>query len=643
MSSQALFYTTVDREDIWHAYLEGFTDPIIRQEHTCNACKSFIRQFGGIVTLNDERKVSLWEEFDVASVYVKPLSNLAAYVQSQPVTDVFVHTERQCGIAKNVDRSRSITWNHFALTLPTQVVRTDVDVYCGEVRTNKQVLQRSLEELSVEATMAVLGLISDNVLYRGIEHKGLLQSFLALQQAYAMSTGREHFCWTHAVRGGVVTRIRNTAIGTLLVDLSEGVDLEAAVAKYERVVAPTNYKRPTALVTSAMVEQARATLERLELLDSLNRRTVTETDLDINNLLFIHKPTSRTDVLTEIVQEAIVSSRTFAKAQEIHITDFLTHVVPTAHMITVLLEPTHLDNFMTLVTAQDNTTPLLFKWDNPFSWSYTGGIADAIKERVKDAGGNVDGVLRVSLAWHNYDDLDLHVHEPDGNHIYYPRKRMRQLSSGMLDVDMNAGHGTTRTPVENIIWTDDRRMKEGTYVIKVHNFAQRETTQTGFTVQIACAGEQWEFDYVVNPRNAVYQDIITLHWTRQQGVRFHDYTTSRVIQRQRWGLRTAQFHQVHSLLVSPNHWKSNAIGNKHYFFILSGCETDEAPRPFYNEFLKPELEVHRKVFEIIGSKMPVIILPGQLSGLGFSETKRAQLIVQVQGNTRVKRVMKIIF
>ena len=54
-----------------------------------------------------------------------------------------------------------------------------------------------------------------------------------------------------------MARFRNTVIGTLVQDLSAGVDLEVAVKSYETKVAPQNYKRPTALITKAMVESAK--------------------------------------------------------------------------------------------------------------------------------------------------------------------------------------------------------------------------------------------------------------------------------------------------------------------------------------------------------------------------------------------------
>ena len=72
-------------------------------------------------------------------------------------------------------------------------------------------------------------------------------------------------------------------------------------------------------------------------------------------------------------------------------------------------------------------------------------IADSIKEKVRAAGGQTEGFLRCSLAWSNYDDLDLHVVEPNNLEIYYSNRIGR--SGGKLDVDENAGYGKTRKPV----------------------------------------------------------------------------------------------------------------------------------------------------------------------------------------------------
>lgn len=128
----------------------------------------------------------------------------------------------------------------------------------------------------------------------------------------------------------------------------------------------------------------------------------------------------------------------------------------------------------------------MFKWNNNFAWVYNGSVADSFKEKVKAAGGNVDGFMRCSLHWFNYDDL--HVTEPGGREIYYGSKT--GYTGGTLDVDMNAGSGKTRDAVENIIWTDPSRLRPGDYVVRVHNFYKRES---GLTVCTCCEfpGTAW--------------------------------------------------------------------------------------------------------------------------------------------------------
>ena len=85
---------------------------------------------------------------------------------------------------------------------------------------------------------------------------------------------------------GSAVRFRGSVIATLVEDISNGKDLEDAVKAYEFKTAPTNYKRTTAIVSSSMIKQAQDKLIELGLLDALDRRFATITDVDVNNVLF---------------------------------------------------------------------------------------------------------------------------------------------------------------------------------------------------------------------------------------------------------------------------------------------------------------------------------------------------------------------
>lgn len=643
----ALFYITINRDRIWEEYLDGFDDPIEKQGHNCNCCKSFLRQYAGIVAIVDNKVVSIWDDITPPAEFEKAIKNLKKYVHSQPITDVFVNEFASCGTDHNFDVKREVTWNHFHILVPQKylVHKDKADTIRGEKRDNKTVLKRSLDELRIDATESVLDLIAQGSLYRGNEHKGVLEEFLKIQKQYSTIPNglKDNFCWLKSTEiSQSLARIRNTALGTLLINLSDDMDLDLAVTKFEQVMAPTNYKRPVALVTPKMVENAKEKITELGLMPALERRYANEADLSLADILYTDKSSTLVgDVFDDMAKGVLVNPRTLSKVEEISIEDFLTKIVPTAKTIHLLLENGHLPNMVSLITSKEKSDKTLFKWENNFSWSYTGGITDSIKERVKAAGGNVDGILRVSLSWHNYDDLDLHVWEPaGGSYINFTNCRKPAIapSSGQLDVDMNAGSGTSRSPVENITWTDSRRMLEGKYRVGVHNYAARETKDLGFTVQIECGGEVFDFEFPKNPRNQTMQQIVEFEFSKTKGIKFTGETKSNVISKDKWNLKTNQFHRVNKMMLSPNFWGQES-GNKHYLFFLENCVSDESPRPFFNEFLKQEFNEHRKVFEIMGSKIKIDHTDNQLSGVGFSDTQENYFFAKVKG--AFERTLKV--
>jgi hypothetical protein len=389
-----------------------------------------------------------------------------------------------------------------------------------------------------------------------------------------------------------------------------------------------------------MIQNARAKVEELGLTSALERRFATLDDITINDVLFADRETRKqldADVFDTITPKA-ASAKKLDKVEEIGIEDFISSVLPKATSLEVMVENEHLNRFVSLIAPCDLTAKRLFKWKNNFSWSYQGDFADSIKERVKSAGGKVDGDLRCSLSWSNYDDLDFHMKEPGGFEIYFGAKNS---GTGALDVDMNAGGGQSKTPVENICYLDRKRMKPGVYRLSVHQFCQRETVDVGFEVEIEFDGVVHTLSYPKAVRGGENVAVADIQYSHETGFKIVPALSSSQVAKEAWGIKTQEFTPVEAVMLSPNYWgETDGTGNKHYFFMLRECLNAGSARGFYNEFLLPELNQHRKVLEIVASKSKTKESASQLSGIGFSSTQRGHLLCKVKGSfTRTVKVM----
>ena len=637
--SGKLLATDTDRDTIWQTYLAAFSDAT-RQEHNCNCCKSFIRQVGSAVILKpDLTLVSVWDVpmNEVPEEYRESIKALADYVKSRPITGLFLLTEKEVGKDRNFSEKWQVVFEHFHVNIPAELSSDRMPTIAGNFRATKEVFMRGLTEIHTDAAQTVKELIAQNSLYRGADYAHMIDELLKCKKEFAATSAlnRENYCWMKVQSVAEATaRVRNTAIGTLLVDLSEGKDLEVAVRAFERMVAPANYKRPTALVTPRMVEDAKKKLGDLGMLSALERRRLDTRDLGPHNALFVHRgKTATKDVFAQLADDTQVKVQTFSKCEEIPISKFIADVLPTAKAVRVLVENRHLANLVTLTGAVDPDAAGIFKWDTSFGWSYTGGVADSVKERVKAAGGNVDGWMRISLSWSNYDDLDLNL-QGLGDIVNFINKRSPKLCA-QLDVDMNAGGGSTREPVENIHIT--RQLPAGQYVIGVNQFHKRESSDTGYELEIEVGGE---CKLVSRSKSPTGTDYFKFTVNSEGGVSF-DFESGegKVVSKTKWGVTTNRWVNVKAVTLSPNHW-GQPTGNKHWFFMLEGCVSDEDTRPFYNEFLCDKLTENRKVMEVLAGKITVADAEGaELSGLGFSETIRNHFYVEVEG--AFKRVVKV--
>ena len=656
-----LFEVNVDKDELWNTYLDSFplgTNNIFRErrKHDCSCCRQFIKNIGNAVVIKDNQIHTIWELNLGDTTYQPVCDALDAFVKSHTVVDIYTTSFPKIGTDHNFEEidGKSHRWDHFFLELPRKFVNTSNksnEELKGQFRDTRNVFKRSLDEITMEALNTILELINSNTLYKGEEWKAALTEFKKYKKEYeklASDVEKELYAWEKSVSVGmVIGRIRNHSIGTLLINVSEGMDLDTAVKKYEQIVAPTNYKRSKPIYTKAMLEKAQKQIVELGYMDSLSRRYATLDDITVNDILFSNKDSAKrisgaNDIFGELAKNVKDgNAKKFSKVEEVTIDNFINDILPTANDVELYLENKHLSNLVSLIAPQNIDSKSMFKWGNNFSWAYSGNLTDSnMRDRVKAAGGNVTGDLRFSLQWNESgeDDCDLDAHcKTPCTEIYYSHKVDRN-TKGELDVDII--YPGRNIAVENIAWVDRNTMKNGKYLFFVRQFSG--SVKNGFRAEIEFDGQIYSFDYPHSMRSG--EDVNVAEVTYEDGkFTIKELLPSNVSSKEVWNIKTNDFVPVSVICYSPNYWENvkNKTGHRHVFFMLKNCINDENPSGMFNEFLVQDLYEHRKVMEALSSKMRVEDSDDQLSGVGFATDKRAEVIVKVIGN--VERVLKIKF
>lgn len=657
MTKQPCFRAPVTAEQLKSTYLGSFapgTNEVFREarEYDCTYCHHFMRDVGNMVAVIDGEMQTVWD-VEVPAPFQAVANAMSTFIIKKVVDDgikdVFLHQTKSAGVDCNRTEINGevVKFNHFHVKIPKSLVVSDGTIASklSEKRSTHDVFQRALDEVSQEAVEIVQELIAQNSLYRGQQYSAMINQFLEVQREYAEAGDRTMFAWLRMLDlPDSITRIRSSAIGTLICDIAEGTELEDAVRKFEAKVAPENYKRPTALITKGMIDKAEKKIAELGLTSALPRRHARTEDVKITNVLFADRSAKQVmegSVFDDLKSEIPEKGPKLDKVEEVSVEKFLTDILPKAEGLELMVDNKHAGNFVSLIAPQYEDAPKMFQWDNRFSWSYAGEVTDAMKENVKAAGGSVTGVLRFSIQWNdefdNKIDFDAHCYEPDGDHIYHG-SRTGHHSSGNLDVDIISPGN--KVAVENITWPDLDRMQTGRYKFNVENYASN-TSNRGFKAQLEYNGTIYEYVYTKRLKGGQRVPVAEIEFHPETGIKFIKALESTQSVREIWGIKTQSFQKVNLVMNSPNYWDGQGVGNQHVFFVLEGCKQEGDARGFYNEFLTNDLREHRKVLEVLGSRMRAPASDEQLSGVGFSLTVRNSVLCRVQG--AFNRVIKINF
>ena len=640
LSSEKVVRLDVDPELIWETYLENIPkehNPIFRQRRRYDGSydRHFVKTLGNIASIENGEIKHLWQIGDVG-YFNNSVEKIDNMLKNSKIKEPFSAKTSICGSKPNVDNyDENITWTHFYAKIPskfTNIFGRDI----GQSNAIAEVFERSLTEANIED----IDLILENIgqIYRMNEFEEMLKSWKNDIIAHNNSKNKDLFIWSEVLSSRKYSlKYRNTVVGTLVTDLFEGVPLDEAVKSFESKVAPENYKRPTAFITPGMIKEAEKKLNELGLSEKIYRRFARENELPTNQILFKTNNKKSLNVFEDMMNDSRKSTKNAKIDKEISLKDFISNLSNVSNV--EILPVTQLRGNQVVLTNGESG---LFKWSNGFAWSYINGVggADAIKERVKSLGGNVDAEMRISLSWHNADDLDLHLRYINGlgnnEHIYYMHKES-YCDDICLDIDMNvhsSGNGfDDQNPVENIYINGLDTLKDGRYEIGVDNFKKRDNTNCGFDIEVEIQGQRYFYHsdksigdskYIVFEKNGnSFKPILVSE----------KISSSTVI--------GDKFIEVKKIIKSPNFWEDN-VGNKHLFFITDDYEINKPVSGFYNEFLVPELESNRKVTAVLSDKLKISEgYEDALRGYGFSETMKTEFIVRVtEGNN--KTLYKII-
>lgn len=693
-STGKLFRVDVPGQKLWDLYLESFeTKPIFRDPasnvHNCNLCNNFIRRYGNVVAIVDNQIVSIFdiEADEEMGAPAKALSNL---IKRSKVSNVFFETFKelnalpyekvsknnaffQLGVDTNVKQYTKEEAEKFGVVKPDEIRRfshmhlslprafvdmsdSSIETIAAGYRDAHDVFLRGMETISLDTLELVRDLIAQGSLLDGQTHLYKIESIIPLKKEYdnLQAAQRDNWCWVNSYKLPFA-KFRNELIGVLCSELSEGEEINKAVMAWNKRVDPVNYMKTTAPISKKQIAEAKAFVEENGYTESFDRRLATLGDIKVSEIKHINSGDGSIKSVSIFDNVKATSSRhkrnEFDGIEEVSIEKFMKDILPGCTSVEALLLNSHQGHMVTLTTAKNIDSKPIFKWSNNYSWNFNGNIAgrSLIKEAVGARGGKIDGVLRFSIMWAEGDpsdnsDLDAWAQEPESTMIGYstPYRKdrggnPRTMMSGQLDVDITQpSQYEHKNIVENIVWDNKSKMRDGVYKLWVNQFADRGSK--GFRAEIEFDGETYTYEY---PRK-VAGNVMVAEVTLSKGV----FTIKHLLPeggatKEIYGLETNKFHKVNLICLSPNHWDANNVGNKHYFFMLEGCKAEAPVRGFHNENLMQELAEHRKVMEVLGNSNMIDPAGNQLSGLGFNATVNDELVVKLAGS--FKRVIKIRF
>lgn len=399
---------TTDASYLYELFLQ-YLPVNARQHYNCNACRTFVNQFGGLVCVNEktgEQTPVMWNT-NVPDFFAEAVNNIRMRVKAAKITGVFVTKNRQLGTP------HAGGWKHMAVDMPESTLRITKFHTASQISAEKaeeyRLLCDAIKKYRVETVQTAVNLLRSDALYRSEKVLGVAEWFLGIHQAIKGSRYADNILWYKASIAPVgFCHVSSSMIGTLLDDIEAGLDFNTVSRKFADKMNPLKYQRPQAAPAAGNVVQAEKVVERLGIEDSLKRRFARLEELET---LWKPRPEKKdtwkpsgifANIETKIPHKKAIGgfevpagTMTWEKFQRM--------VLPTARKIEFLV-PDKAMSYSAILTAADLSAPPILQWDteekrNPFSWYVYNGGSRPASWNLKPGYVEVTGVVLQPNMW----------------------------------------------------------------------------------------------------------------------------------------------------------------------------------------------------------------------------------------------------
>jgi hypothetical protein len=403
--SGPVFYTDVDPDQLWAAYLNGIAagteDGEVqakkRQHYNCNCCKRFIQRYGSLVTVEKGGFIEplLWTgnaPGDWPEFFRTAILAMRKLLLASRINGVVVNTEEVWGTPVTG------AWTHLAAkTNPDyrqDLTPEDSALREAVLKEDHGVLSRGLAEYNKDVAVQAVRVLNADALTRSEKGLAVAQWFLKLheqlenvQQHHRRSDLKRNLVWLAVATAPVgFSHVKNTMVGTLMDDIKAGLDFNDVKARWGKKLHPLRYQRAQAAPTDGQLDSAERLITKLGVQRALARRAARLEEVRVKlwepAVVLVMEEEGTGGVFDHLRRSGAGKGKVKSieiPPVEISWEKFSAKVLPTALSMEVLIKVGG-QPFYGLATATDPDAPPIYQWDglegcprNPVSWYFWHG------------------------------------------------------------------------------------------------------------------------------------------------------------------------------------------------------------------------------------------------------------------------------